>query len=62
MYHPIESYSSLRFIFVPPLILHAPVLIEKILRTNPDVGKIYVLIKAKDSEAALRRLQNEVWR
>jgi len=38
----------------------ATVLIEKILRTNPDVGKIYVLIKAKDSEAALRRLQNEV--
>ncbi|KAJ1298626.1 hypothetical protein BS78_01G468300 [Paspalum vaginatum] len=38
----------------------AKVLIEKILRTNPDVGKIYVLIKAKDSEAALRRLQNEV--
>ncbi|PAN51401.1 hypothetical protein PAHAL_9G591500 [Panicum hallii] len=38
----------------------AKVLIEKILRTNPDVGKIYVLIKAKDSETALRRLQNEV--
>ncbi|XP_066384105.1 fatty acyl-CoA reductase 2, chloroplastic-like [Miscanthus floridulus] len=38
----------------------AKVLIEKILRTNPEVGKIYVLIKAKDSEAALRRLQNEV--
>ncbi|XP_062221145.1 fatty acyl-CoA reductase 2, chloroplastic-like [Phragmites australis] len=38
----------------------AKVLIEKILRTNPDVGKIYVMIKAKDSEAALKRLQNEV--
>nr|CAB3496970.1 unnamed protein product [Digitaria exilis] len=37
----------------------AKVLIEKILRTNPDVGKIYVLIKAKDSVAALRRLHNE---
>ncbi|KAF8776311.1 hypothetical protein HU200_003651 [Digitaria exilis] len=37
----------------------AKVLIEKILRTNPDVGKIYVLIKAKDSDAALRRLHNE---
>ncbi|VAH87293.1 unnamed protein product [Triticum turgidum subsp. durum] len=36
------------------------VLIEKILRTNPDVGKMYVLIKAKDSETALQRLQNEV--
>ncbi|KAF0912883.1 hypothetical protein E2562_019466 [Oryza meyeriana var. granulata] len=38
----------------------AKVLIEKILRTNPDVAKIYVLIKAKDSDAALKRLQNEV--
>ncbi|XP_044982728.1 fatty acyl-CoA reductase 2, chloroplastic-like [Hordeum vulgare subsp. vulgare] len=38
----------------------AKVLIEKILRTNTDVGKIYVLIKAKDSETALQRLQNEV--
>uniref|UniRef100_A0A0D9Z2K1 Fatty acyl-CoA reductase n=1 Tax=Oryza glumipatula TaxID=40148 RepID=A0A0D9Z2K1_9ORYZ len=38
----------------------AKVLIEKILRTNPDVGKIYVLIKAKDGDAALKRLHNEV--
>ncbi|CAM0871457.1 unnamed protein product [Alopecurus aequalis] len=38
----------------------AKVLIEKILRTNPDVGKIYVLIKAKDGEAAFQRLRNEV--
>ncbi|KAK3148280.1 hypothetical protein QOZ80_3BG0293030 [Eleusine coracana subsp. coracana] len=38
----------------------AKVLIEKILRTSPDVAKIYVLIKAKDSVAALKRLQNEV--
>ncbi|XP_044359896.1 fatty acyl-CoA reductase 2, chloroplastic [Triticum aestivum] len=38
----------------------AKVIIEKILRTTPDVGKIYVLIKAKDSEAALERLQNEI--
>jgi alcohol-forming fatty acyl-CoA reductase len=30
------------------------------LRTNPDVGKIYVLVKAKDGVAALKRLQNEV--
>ncbi|CAN6231640.1 unnamed protein product, partial [Urochloa humidicola] len=36
------------------------VLIEKILRTNPEVGKIYVIIKAKDTEAALKRLQTEV--
>ncbi|XP_037415576.1 fatty acyl-CoA reductase 2, chloroplastic-like [Triticum dicoccoides] len=40
--------------------LLAKVIIEKILRTTPDVGKIYVLIKATDSEAALKRLQNEI--
>ncbi|XBH55509.1 hypothetical protein VPH35_077577 [Triticum aestivum] len=35
------------------------VLIDPILRTNPDVGKIYVLIKAKDNEPAMKRLKNE---
>ena len=36
------------------------VLIEKILRTEPDVGKIYLLIKAKNKESALKRLKSEV--
>ncbi|KAL3623808.1 hypothetical protein CASFOL_032624 [Castilleja foliolosa] len=36
------------------------VLIEKILRTAPDVHKIFVLIKAKNEEAALERLKNEL--
>ncbi|XP_038972039.1 fatty acyl-CoA reductase 2, chloroplastic-like [Phoenix dactylifera] len=36
------------------------VLIEKILRTNTDVSKIYVLIKAKDKEAAMERLKCEI--
>ncbi|XP_028107371.1 fatty acyl-CoA reductase 2 [Camellia sinensis] len=38
----------------------AKVLIEKILRTEPDVGKIFVLIKAKSKEAAMQRLKNEI--
>ncbi|KAA8518325.1 hypothetical protein F0562_015792 [Nyssa sinensis] len=38
----------------------AKVLIEKILRTVPDVGKIYLLIKAKNKEAAMERLKNEI--
>ncbi|CAN6991896.1 unnamed protein product [Brassica rapa subsp. trilocularis] len=38
----------------------AKVLIEKVLRMAPDVGKIYLLIKAKNKEAALQRLKNEV--
>ncbi|XP_034693380.1 fatty acyl-CoA reductase 2 [Vitis riparia] len=38
----------------------AKVLIEKILRTEPDVGKIYLLIKAKNQEAAMERLKNEI--
>jgi len=37
------------------------VFIEKILRTEPDVGKMYLLIKAKNNQAAMERLQNEVW-
>ncbi|KAJ4796456.1 Fatty acyl-CoA reductase [Rhynchospora pubera] len=38
----------------------AKVLIEKILRTNPDVGKFYIIIKARDDEAAKERLINEI--
>ncbi|PIA60027.1 hypothetical protein AQUCO_00400714v1 [Aquilegia coerulea] len=38
----------------------AKVLIEKILRTEPDVSKIYLLIKAKCKEAAMERLKNEI--
>ncbi|XP_038883521.1 fatty acyl-CoA reductase 2, chloroplastic-like [Benincasa hispida] len=38
----------------------AKVLIEKMLRTAPDVGKIFVLIKAKDEEAAAERLKNDI--
>lgn len=37
------------------------VLIEKMLRTAPDVHKIFVLIKAKNKEAVVERLKNEVW-
>uniref|UniRef100_A0A2K2A4W9 Fatty acyl-CoA reductase n=1 Tax=Populus trichocarpa TaxID=3694 RepID=A0A2K2A4W9_POPTR len=40
--------------------LKPAVLIEKILRTMPDVGKIYLFIKAKDKEAAIARLKNEI--
>ncbi|GMY14330.1 fatty acyl-CoA reductase 2, chloroplastic [Fagus crenata] len=38
----------------------AKVLIEKILRTEPDVGKIFLLIKAKNKEAAMERLRSEI--
>ncbi|KAK7355078.1 hypothetical protein VNO80_14323 [Phaseolus coccineus] len=38
----------------------AKVFIEKILRTEPDVGKMYLLIKAKNKQAAMDRLQNEI--
>ncbi|CAN1306873.1 Fatty acyl-CoA reductase 2, chloroplastic [Linum perenne] len=38
----------------------AKVLIEKILRTMPDVGKIYLLIKAKNKDAAMLRLKTEI--
>ncbi|KAK7392762.1 hypothetical protein VNO78_21209 [Psophocarpus tetragonolobus] len=38
----------------------AKVFIEKILRTEPDVGKMYLLIKAHNKQAATERLQNEI--
>ncbi|KAL1825173.1 hypothetical protein ACET3Z_011951 [Daucus carota] len=38
----------------------AKVLVEKILRTMPEVDTIFLLIKAKDEEAAMERLMNEI--
>ncbi|XWS43282.1 hypothetical protein CRYUN_Cryun16bG0089600 [Craigia yunnanensis] len=38
----------------------AKVLVEKILRTSPDVSKVYLMIRAKDKEAANRRLKTEL--
>nr|GME09203.1 fatty acyl-CoA reductase 3-like isoform X1 [Ipomoea batatas] len=36
------------------------VLLEKILRTQPNIKKIFLLIRAKDSESARQRFNNEV--
>ncbi|XP_039173869.1 fatty acyl-CoA reductase 2, chloroplastic [Eucalyptus grandis] len=38
----------------------AKVLIEKILRVSPNVGKIFLLIKAKDKQAAMDRVKDEI--
>ncbi|KAH9310667.1 hypothetical protein KI387_025702 [Taxus chinensis] len=38
----------------------AKVVIEKILRAQPQVGKLFLVIKANDSEAALHRLKKEI--
>ena len=35
-------------------------MVEKILRSAPDLGKIFVLINAKSHEAAVDRLKTEV--
>ncbi|KAI4311359.1 hypothetical protein MLD38_036263 [Melastoma candidum] len=40
--------------------LLAKVFIEKVLRSSPMVGKIYVLIRAKDEKTAFRRLKEEI--
>ncbi|XP_019173694.1 PREDICTED: fatty acyl-CoA reductase 3-like [Ipomoea nil] len=38
----------------------AKVLVEKILRTQPNIKKIFLLIRAKDSDSARQRFNNEV--
>ncbi|KAM3341392.1 fatty acyl-CoA reductase 2, chloroplastic-like [Capsicum galapagoense] len=38
----------------------AKALIEKMLRTIPKINKIYILIRAKDKEAAFDRLKSEI--
>ncbi|KAF2590257.1 hypothetical protein F2Q70_00040999, partial [Brassica cretica] len=36
------------------------VLIEKLLRASPEIGKIFLLIKSEDQESANRRLYDEI--
>ncbi|ESQ44412.1 hypothetical protein EUTSA_v10005887mg [Eutrema salsugineum] len=38
----------------------AKVLIEKLLRASPEIGKIFVLMKSKDQESANKRLYDEI--
>ncbi|WZZ05216.1 hypothetical protein YC2023_091137 [Brassica napus] len=40
--------------------LSVAVLIEKLLRASPDIGKIFILIKSKDQESANKRLYDEL--
>ena len=42
------------------MLLISAVLIEKILSMQPDIGKLFLIIRAHDSESALKRLKNEV--
>jgi len=36
------------------------VLVEKILRVQPNIKKLYLLLRAADSEEATKRLHDEV--
>ncbi|KAJ4850081.1 hypothetical protein Tsubulata_011567 [Turnera subulata] len=36
------------------------VLVEKILRSTPNVGKIFLLVRGKDKEEAMARVKNEI--
>lgn len=38
----------------------ASVFVEKLLREVPDVQKIFLLVRAKNEEAAMQRLKTEV--
>lgn len=40
--------------------MHNAVLVEKILRVQPDVHKIYLLVRAIDEPSAKQRVQQEV--
>ncbi|KAL9267008.1 Alcohol-forming fatty acyl-CoA reductase-like protein, partial [Drosera capensis] len=39
----------------------AKIFVEKILRSQPKVKKLYLLLRAADNKSANQRLQNEVW-
>jgi len=42
------------------MLFMSAVLIEKILRMQPGIGKLFLIIRAEDSASALKRLKNEV--
>ncbi|XP_074353002.1 fatty acyl-CoA reductase 2, chloroplastic-like [Apium graveolens] len=56
----IEFFSEKKLLITGATGFLAKVLVEKILRTMPEVGKIFLLIKAKNEEAADERLMNEI--
>ncbi|KAK1367388.1 Fatty acyl-CoA reductase [Heracleum sosnowskyi] len=56
----IEFFSGKKLLITGATGFLAKVLVEKILRTMPEVGKIFLLIKAKNEEAATERLLNEI--
>ena len=37
------------------------VLVEKVLRVQPNLKKLYLLLRAKDAKSATHRLNNEVY-
>ncbi|XP_030449121.1 fatty acyl-CoA reductase 2, chloroplastic [Syzygium oleosum] len=56
----VRFFRGKRFFITGATGFLAKVLVEKILRTVPDVGKIFLLMKAKDKEAAMARLSSEI--
>ncbi|XP_017254563.1 fatty acyl-CoA reductase 2, chloroplastic-like [Daucus carota subsp. sativus] len=56
----VEYFSGKKLLVTGATGFLAKVLVEKILRTMPEVDKIFLLIKAKDKEAAMERLMNEI--
>ena len=40
--------------------MHAAVLVEKILRVQPDTNKLYLLVRGTDASSAQQRVQQEV--
>ena len=53
---PSKLIFGLMFLFL----FFVAVLIEKLLRASPEIGKIFLLIKSEDQESANRRLYDEV--
>lgn len=49
-----------KILFLFPLFF-VVVFVEKILRVQPNVKKLYLLLRAQDNNAALQRFNNEVF-
>jgi len=47
-------------VLITLLVYMAAVFVEKVLRVQPNVKKLYLLLRAADAKSATQRLHNEV--
>ncbi|KAJ0040415.1 hypothetical protein Pint_27406 [Pistacia integerrima] len=67
IYSAMESASALQFLKDKTILVTgatgflAKVFVEKILRIQPNLKKLYLLVRAEDTKSAMKRFYNELY-